>query len=133
VQAKLAVDLPCRDGVRVQAPKKQSTELRRSDRTHGNDGRKKTGHSQVGGDLRGALGQLVHVEVEGGAALQAEEAAAAAAPLEHGLLLQVVRVVEEHQQVAEQKPEGAAGELLVVTTQAGKKKKRELAQEPFII
>lgn len=70
-------------------------------------------HSQLGLDLRGSLRQLVHIEVEGDAALQAEEAAAAAL-LEDGLLGQFGRFVEEHQQVPVQKPERTAGELLTM-------------------
>lgn len=60
-------------------------------------------HSQLGRDLSGTLWQLVHVKVEGDAALQAEEAAAVVA-LEDRLCRQIGRFAEEHQQVPVQKP-----------------------------
>lgn len=71
-------------------------------------------HSQLGRELSGTLWQLVHVEVEGDIALQAEEAAAAAALLEDGLLRQAARFAEEHQQVPVQKPESTAWEWLII-------------------
>lgn len=65
-------------------------------------------HSQLGRDLSGALRQLVHIEVERDAALQAEEAAAAL--LKDGLLGQIGGFAEEHQQVPVQKPRSTASE-----------------------
>ena len=64
-------------------------------------------HSHVGRDLSSTLWQLVHIEVEGHAALQAEEAAAAVL-LEDRLLCQIGCFAVEHQQVPVQKPDSTA-------------------------
>lgn len=69
-------------------------------------------NSQLRRNLSSTLWQLVHVEMEGDATLQAEEATAAVV-LEDRPLLQIGRFAEEHQQVPVQKP--AVSEWLVMT------------------
>lgn len=63
--------------------------------------------------MSGTLWQLVHIEVEGDAALQAEETAAAVV-LEDRLCRQIGHFAEEHQQVPVQKPGRTAREWLII-------------------
>lgn len=97
VQSHLIAHLPCRYGARVQRPANKSNYNTRinfysqpqlfSDYWH------------FGGHLSSAWRNLVDVEVERDASLQAEEVAVVLVVLEDGLLDQVCRFAEEHQQV----------------------------------